>query len=412
MVKGVQRHISKDQFLVTHAVYPKHAGVRLDRFLMERYRHRSREQLKRAIESGAITVIREGSTHLHAGRMKASFGLQPGDVVRVLSTRHPEPEVNFNYRILYEDADIAVVDKPPNLPVHPSGRFFFNSLLIHLKTDGYSKELRLERDYFLVHRIDKETSGVLLIAKTREACNVLTAQFRNRETQKYYLAIVHGAPTEKTFTVNQPIGRIPKNRVGLKMYPLSETEGGLSSLTDFEVVETRVGNASQTYTLLACFPKTGRQHQIRSHAEIAGYPLVGDKVYGMSDDDVFALLDGHRESMKSEVRPEPISDFGSDLDEDLSDELTDELDGDDDGEPESFQIPGPTLDRRVLARYAELKSKLLLPRHALHAAGLRFTHPTTGKVMTFESPLPDDLRTFFEGITEAPLQPFKTNRWA
>jgi 23S rRNA pseudouridine1911/1915/1917 synthase len=408
------RTLTADQYTVTHSVNPGHTGMRLDRFLMDRYRHRSREQLKKAIDGGSITVERGGSKHLHLGRMKASFALQAGDVVFVRSTRQKEPDVNFNYKILYEDDEIAVINKPPNIPVHPGGRYFFNSLLVHMKTNGHSTELKAERSFFLVHRIDKETSGVLLLAKTREACNTLTTQFRNRETKKYYLAIVRGKPTESKFKVDTAIGRIPKSRVGLKMYPLPEAEGGLPSLTTFEVVETRVGIAPETdgkfihpdlkkplpYTLLACFPKTGRQHQIRVHADIAGYPLVGDKIYGMSDDDVFALLDGHREFMRSEVSPEPVEGIADDSGDEFGEDLDLATDSDD------FQIPGPTSEI-----YAEIQSKLILPRHALHAAGLKFTHPTTGKEMAFEAELPDDLRVFFEKLTDQPIQPFKTSHW-
>jgi 23S rRNA pseudouridine1911/1915/1917 synthase len=160
---------------------------------------------------------------------------------------------------------------------------------------------------------------------------------------------------------------------------------------------------------LACFPKTGRQHQIRVHADLAGYPLVGDKIYGMTDDEVFSLLDGHREFLKSEVSPEPIdgesvirmrtmtedeSDIGNLGEEDFSM-----------GE-EEFEVPGPTSEI-----YAELGSRLILPRHALHAAGLKFVHPKTGQEMAFEADLPDDLRLFFEKLTDQAIQPFKTKHW-
>lgn len=404
------KHLTGDHFLVTHSVNHAHNGMRLDRFLMDRYRHRSREKLKQAIDNGSVTVVRETSKHLHLGRMKASFALYNGDIVHVKSTRQKEPDVNFNYTILYEDDEIAVINKPPNIPVHPSGRYFFNSLLVHLKTDGHSKELKAERSFFLVHRIDKETSGVLLLAKTKEACNALTAQFRDRETKKYYLAICRGKPVEYGFEIDNPIGRIANSRIGLKMYPLPESQGGLTSLTSFEVIETRVGVAPETdgkqihpslcgpmpYTLMACFPKTGRQHQIRVHADIAGFPLVGDKIYGMDEDDVYNLMDLHSEHMRSQVSPEPVDseDFESG-DEELP--MGGEMD---------FEIPGPTSEV-----YAELQSRLILPRHALHAAGLKFKHPKTGKEMVFEAPLPDDLRNFFEKLTGQPIKPFKTNRW-
>lgn len=405
--------LTSNQYVVTYYVGSNQTGVRLDRFLMTRYRRRSREQLKKAIDSGAVTVIRPGKNHTFMGKMKASFALIAGDTVQVLSIRKPEPIVNFNYSILFEDDEILVIHKPPNLPVHPAGRFFFNTLLTHLKTDGFSKDLKSERAFYLVHRIDKETSGVLLLAKTSAACNALTSQFRNRETDKYYLAIVRGKPEASQFEVNAPIGKIPGSRVGLKMYPRAISEGGLEASTHFEWIESRTGSLG-TFSLMACFPRTGRQHQIRVHAEIAGYPLVGDKIYGMTDDEVLTLLDGHRGDLDghSDANPDPAMD----------DLVPEEFPADEMSEPEEadfaitpmkreddhdrFEIPGPTS-----SMYAELEAKLLIPRHALHAAGLRFKHPSNGKDMIFEAGLPEDLENFFVGLTGETLKPFKTKHW-
>ncbi len=395
-----------EEYIVTHSVGHNRAGYRLDRFLMERYKRRSREQLKKAIDSGSITVIRKSGKGQLLGKIKASFSLQQGDIVQVLSIRRAEPAVDFNYKILMEDEGIFVIAKPANLPVHPAGRFFFNTLLIHLKTNGFTQELESERQFFLVHRIDKETSGVLLLAKTKESCNALTGQFRNRETDKYYLAIVKGAPHAPSFDIDHPIGKIPGSKVGLKMYPRTLEQGGLASLTHFELVETRTGPKG-TFSLMACFPRTGRQHQIRVHAELAGIPLVGDKLYGMSDDDSYALIEGHREGERSMNSPEPLTgDEDLPTDEEMgvsNDEIPDELPEEDD---EVFEIPGPTS-----SLYAELEAKLILPRHALHAAGLRFRHPLTGKMIEFESDLPEDLRSFFESIDGRPLASFKTKHW-
>jgi 23S rRNA pseudouridine1911/1915/1917 synthase len=315
--------------------------------------------------------------------------------------------VNFNYTILYQDDEILVISKPPRLPVHPAGRYFFNTLLIHLKTDGFKVDLASERKYYLVHRIDKETSGVLLLAKTKEACNALTSQFRNRETEKYYLAIVRGRPDRDHFTVVTPIGKNPKGRIGLKMEALPVESGGLPSETRFEVVESRKGLRGE-FTLMACFPRTGRQHQIRVHAEIAGWPLVGDKVYGIPEDDVLTLLDGNRDDLRSEVSPDPVDSEDATIEEDTfpeegSPEGADEGSSGDDA---PFEIPGP-----VSSTYAEVEARLILPRHALHAAGLRFRHPSSGRIMAFEADLPDDLRNFFEGLTGTPLAAFRTAHW-
>ncbi|MBU6153852.1 MAG: RluA family pseudouridine synthase [Bdellovibrionales bacterium] len=389
--------LSGKQYRVTHSVGPNQSGIRLDRFLMDRYTRRSREKLKRIIDSGAIRVIRENSKHRKLGRIKASFSLQAGDIVELISIKKPEPEVSFDYKILYEDQDILVLNKPPNLPVHPAGRFFFNTLLTHLKTDGFKLELERERNFFLVHRIDKETSGILLLAKSKDACNALTLQFRNRETEKYYLSILRGKPESSRFKIETPIGKPRGAIIGIKMEPLSLEAGGLASETLFETIETREGKEG-TFTLSACFPKTGRQHQIRVHAEIAGHPLVGDKVYGMSEEDVLILLEGNKEVAREESEEAGMPDEGTLIGEQKLD-----LDLDD--------FEAIEKETTKSSRYRELEAGLLLKRHALHAAGLRFRHPSTGKFMEFECDLPDDLREFFESLTGERIRPFRTKHW-
>jgi hypothetical protein len=129
--------------------------------------------------------------------------------------------------------------------------------------------------------------------------------------------------------------------------------------------------------------------------------LVGDKVYGLPEDEVLTLLDGHREDLRSEVSPDPV-----DSPEELVPSRWDDEEGPSEEESEIFQIPGP-----VATTYAEIEAKLLIPRHALHAAGLRFRHPTSGELLTFESDLPADLKGFFEGLTGVPLRPFRTSHW-
>lgn len=334
MSRNVIRELSSNRYLVRYQVGPNQDGIRLDHFLKEHYRRRSREALKRSIEEGIITLERNQSPHLMAGKLKASSQLLYGDTVLVLSERKPEPEVNFNYKIIYEDETLFVIEKPPNLPVHPSGRFFFNTLLIHLKTQGHTNPLDAHEKYFLAHRIDKETSGILVLSKDSESCANLVAQFAERKTEKRYLAIVKGI-TPETFECTEPMGRSKTSRIGLKMECMTEEAGGQTASTTFKRLEVR-GN----YSLVECHPKTGRQHQIRVHAEKAGFPLVGDKLYGV--DEEFALLFYERERLTPEA-----------------------------------------------------EARLLIPRHALHAAGLKFTHPITGKRMEFESPLPEDLRKWF-----------------
>lgn len=330
---NVTHTLTSNQYLVTYSVGPNQNGIRLDAFLKERYRKRSREQVKRAIDSGAVTVQRNQGPHVKAGKLKPSYQLITGDEVLVLTEKKPEPEVRFDYEILFEDETLFVINKPPQLPVHPAGRYFFNTLLIHLKTRGHQTPLKAEKTYYLVHRIDKETSGILVLTKNKNVCTHITTQFATRQTKKRYLAITHGiAPKE--FTIDLPIKRNTHSLIELKMITASESEGGLPAFTSFKRLEV-FGN----YSLIECFPKTGRQHQIRVHLDAAGFPIVGDKLYGIPEKEALRFY-----------------------------------------------------ERKSLSPEAE--AKLLLPRHALHAAGLEFIHPITGKKMEFTTSLPQDLQRF------------------
>ena len=341
--KSITRELTSNTYLVRYSVGATQNGLRLDHFLMEHYRRRSREAMKRAIESGAITINRGQSPHLHLGKLKPSTQLLDGDEVLVLSERRPEPPVNFDYRLIYEDEVLFVIEKPANLPVHPSGRFFFNTLLIHLKTQGHTNPvLNAEELYFLAHRIDKETSGILVLAKNSEACAHIVAQFAARKTEKAYFAIVKGHTPEK-FEVSEPLARSRRSKIGLKMECTTLEEGGATAHTAFERLEI-----AGDFSLVKCYPKTGRQHQIRVHLEKAGHPIVGDKLYGV--DEEFALLFYERERLTPEA-----------------------------------------------------EAKLLIPRHALHSCHLSFTHPTTGKKMAFDCALPADLQAFFDAQKTKPL---------
>ncbi len=345
---NVTRSLTSDQYLVTHSVGPNQHGIRLDSFLKERYTKRSREQVKRAIDSGAVTIKREQGPHLSVGRTKPSFNLVPGDEVLVLTERRPEPEVSFDYQILYQDQYLFVINKPANLPVHPAGRYFFNTLLVHLKTNGHQDPLRLERDYFLAHRIDKETSGVLVLAKDKESCANITQQFAERTTQKRYLAIVRGiCPAQ--FTVDAALKRATNSLIEIKMALVPEGNGGLPAMTEFRRLkcfeDSRFTPGPEKYSLVECFPKTGRQHQIRIHLESVGHPIVGDKLYGLPETEAVRYYERQHLSPEAEAR-------------------------------------------------------LILKRHALHASSIQFAHPETDKRMVFTAPLPDELEKFLGGMRE------------
>lgn len=341
-------HVTADQLLVTHSVTPGEHGSRLDNFIKENYRRRSREQIKRFIQDGSVTVVRDQGPHLQLGRLKPSFQLLTGDEVQILTRRKPEPPVDFSYKILYEDETLFIIDKPGNLPVHPAGRYYFNTLLTHLKSNGFTAPMKANREFFLPHRIDRETSGILVLTKTSESCAGMTEQFASRTTEKGYLAIVKGRVEQKEFNVCLPLQRDPKSKIRLKMGVIPIEEGGLAAHTDFKTISHH-GN----YTLVECFPKTGRQHQIRVHLEAAGYPILGDKLYGIPESLSFLLFE--RPDSKDAV--------------------------------ERSELP------------PELELRLILPRHALHAYRIGFKHPMTGKPMEFRSPLPADLSRFLSQQT-------------
>jgi 23S rRNA pseudouridine1911/1915/1917 synthase len=334
-------NITDTHYLVTYEV--RQHGMRLDAFLKEHYRGRSREQLKRVIGSGAITIQRSQGPHVTVGRLKPSLQLIYGDEVQVLSEKKVEPDVCFDYTIVHEDEVLYIINKPANLPVHPAGRYFFNTLLTHLKTNGHKNPLRAqdtETDWYLVHRIDKETSGVLCLCKQKEAGAHLTAQFAARTTEKTYLAIARGVTPEE-FSVDLALMRSTVSKISLKMMCAPESEGGQASLTHFKRISVHKHPIHGEFSLVKCFPRTGRQHQIRIHLEAAGHPIVGDKLYGMPDEEALRFYE------RSRLTP-------------------------------------------------EAEAKLILPRHALHASEIRFMHPVSEEMMTFSSPLPKDLQGFLD----------------
>ena len=335
-----ERQTSQNEYLETWTVEPGEAGNRLDLFLKEKYRRLSREYIQRYIKAGKVTINKESS--------KPSRILRIKDKIAVLSVRKEEPEVDFNYQILFEDEHILVVDKPGNLPVHPTGRYFFHSLLMQLRIVN-GNEVDQNKDFFIVHRIDRETSGVLVMGKTKEAAAHLVNQFETRIPKKEYLAIVKGNPSWDSMEIDAPLAKDPHAEIKLKMHvaklgpdgePLYLPKSELySAKTLVEVVE-RVG----PYTVVRCKPHTGRQHQIRVHLDHVGHPIAGDKLYGAA--------------------------------------------------AELF------LKNIVRAMSIEVEPGIRLNRHALHAASLQFQHPVSGKMMHLESELPQELKDFVQSVSK------------
>jgi len=293
---------------------PDQADARLDAFLASQIEGWSRARLQRLIENEDVLVNGKPS--------KPSYKLRAHDKVEVEliapATAVFTPE-NIPVEIVYEDETLVVVNKPAGLVVHPAAGSasgtLANALAYHFQQLPGSNVRP-----GIVHRLDRDTSGLLVVAKTEAALENLSDQFRDRTVYKSYVALVHGRVSPDSGKIDQPLARDPANRTRMAV-----VRGGRNALTLY-----RVRQAYERFTLLDVELKTGRTHQIRVHLAWLKYPVVGDETYGGGRDNT---------------------------------------------------IP----DARLRARVRNLK------RHFLHAEKLAFTHPKTGEVVKFQSPLTADL---------------------
>lgn len=256
-------------------------GWRLDKFLSEKApQWVSRTAIQRHIKEGGVLVNGE--------KKKASYRVKTGDIVTYTFPEKVEPGTvepeNIPLNIIYEDHDIIVVNKPPDMIVHP----------VHNKTTGtlvnallnYCDDLQGIGGVMrpgIVHRLDKETSGVIVVAKNDRAHNSLVQQFKARTTEKYYLAIARGKTPPKG-EMDFSLARHPVNR--LKM---TVSASGKEAHTTFKTI-THFGNIA---SLVLAKPRTGRTHQIRVHFKEIGHPLLGDKLYGRHKDDIILGAERH-----------------------------------------------------------------------------------------------------------------------
>jgi 23S rRNA pseudouridine1911/1915/1917 synthase len=316
--------IPRDATPLVITVIRERAGVRLDKFLTLELPRLSRTRAARIAAEFAFTTA---GRRLTPGRV-----MRPGDTVVLFRPAWEEPEAPTDVAILYEDPALVALDKPAGLNVHPTARVHR-----HTVTAILARRYPGER-VALCHRLDKETSGVLLAARDAAAERTLKQAFAGRDIQKVYRAVVHGEVRDAAFAVDAPMA-LAGGEVSVLMEVRPERDGGQPARTRVRVVRALKG-----FTLVEAEPETGRQHQIRVHLAHAGHPIVGDKLYAHGTAPFLqALRDG--------ITP-------------------------------------------------ELLATLLLERHALHAHRITFEHPTTRTPLTVESPFPSDLATFVAAHAE------------
>lgn len=332
-------------------VAPEQAGQRLDVFLAEQFPAVSRATVRRAIDAGHVRV--------DDGDCKPSLKLRAGNRVAVrqidVQREGPAPQA-IPLEILHEDDAIIVVNKAAGMIVHPAKGHWEGTLasgLAHhfgqLSTRGGPTRPGI------VHRLDRETSGVIVVAKNDQAHDALATQFKDRSVEKEYLAIVIGVPQMDCDRIDEPIGEHPTQRE--KKAIRRDDPNARAAVTVYEVIERFSG-----FALVRAMPKTGRTHQIRIHLSHAKYPVLCDKLYG-----------GRAALTKLELIRRDV--IGHDT-------------GKDDGR----------------------NDRPLLERHALHAHRLAITHPTTGERMTFVAPVPSDLEQTLAALRQHRPYSSQSNR--
>lgn len=303
--------------------------LRIDKFLMNRIENATRNKIQKAAKEGSIRV--------NGIIVKSSYKVKKGDKIRILFTHPPyenllTPE-NIELDIKYEDDSIIVINKKSGMVVHPGhGNYsgtLINGLLYHFDNLPNNSSNRPG----LVHRIDKDTSGLLVIAKTEKSMTILAKQFFKKSVEREYLALVWGDVKNDEGEINAPIGRNPKNRLQMIVY--EDLEGGKDAITNYKVIE-RFGYV----TLISCKLKTGRTHQIRVHLKYLGHTLFNDERYGGNK-----ILKG---TVYSKYK----------------------------------QFVENCFD--------------ILPRQALHAKTLGFIHPKTKENVLFNSDIPVDMNSVIE----------------
>ncbi len=248
---------------IPFTVEANYAGWRLDRYLKEKIRRLSRERIQRLIETKL--------EHDGPSRLKSSTRVVAGMRFSIVREAEPEPDTPLDFRVVHDDGDLLVVDKPAGLPVHPTARYFAHTFTALARSRFPGRKVDP------AHRLDRETSGLLACGFAPEWTRALKASFARGRVAKTYLAIVLGEPAEDRFVVEAALSLTGASGVRVRMHV---GEGGLAARTDFEVLERRRAPDGAPVALVSCRPRTGRQHQIRAHLHHARLYLVGDKIYG------------------------------------------------------------------------------------------------------------------------------------
>jgi 23S rRNA pseudouridine1911/1915/1917 synthase len=335
-----------DKALQVIEVPAEGVGQRLDQFIAAHLEGVSRSRVQMLMEQGDVLVNGE--------REKASFKLRGGERIMLTGEPHPTPlkatAEDIPLDVVFEDADLAVVNKPAGMMVHAgSGQnedarskgTLVNALLYRFKKlSSTGGDLRPG----IVHRLDKDTSGLIVVAKNDRTHAELGEMFATRQMKKTYIALVQGEVERKHGTINAALGRDPVRRTRMTTQPLDNSR---SAVSHYEVVR-RLSNRFGKFTLVRVRIETGRTHQIRVHMASIGHPVVGDTLYGGAG------------------------------------QLTDQV---------AAQAPTSKAARRKAD-----PERLRLGRNFLHAAQLEFTHPRTGKLLQLEAPLPEELESFLRRL--------------
>jgi 23S rRNA pseudouridine1911/1915/1917 synthase len=300
--------------------------LRIDKYLMNFVENATRNKIQTAAKNGSIFV--------NGTIVKSNYKVKPHDKIRVLFTHPPHENLlvgeDIPLDIVYEDETLLVVNKPAGMVVHPGHGNYSGTLINALIFRFENLPNNSSERPGLVHRIDKDTSGLLVIAKTEQAMTHLSLQFAEKTSEREYVAIVWGNVDAEEGRVEGNIGRHPKNRLQNTVFLGDDADKGKPAVTHYKVLE-RLGYV----TLVSCKLETGRTHQIRVHMKHIGHTLFNDERYG--------------------------------------------------GEK--------VLKGTTFTKYKQFVDNCfkVLPRQALHAKTLGFVHPKTGKFMSFNTPIPDDM---------------------